>query len=106
MKESVLQSKFLQKFNEVDHCKAINIHCGGFTEKGTPDIIGCYKGIMFGVEVKTGTYDTTPIQRKRLKEWYDAGGYTTVAREGFDIPKFLEAVEECSLCTTKMRTGT
>jgi len=106
LKESVLQSKFLRKFNSIAFCKAINIPGGSNMERGTPDIIGCYKGIMFGVEVKTGSYQPTPIQLKRLKEWYEVGGYTTIAREDFDIPKFLEAVQECSLCTTKMRTAT
>lgn len=64
--------------------KALNAHSGwwtvthadGFGERGIPDIIGCYQGVFFGLEVKLPgkEYTLTPIQSRTLKKIKDAAG--------------------------------
>lgn len=46
----------------------------GFGTNGIPDIIGCYKGRFFGIEVKRPGKKPTPMQFARLAEIEKSGG--------------------------------
>ena len=60
--------------NSLPHSKAINIHGGIYTERGTPDVIGCVGGRMVAFECKRDrTERPTRIQLWRLSEWIRAG---------------------------------
>lgn len=48
----------------------------GFGKNGVPDIVACYKGQFFSIEVKREGAKPTPIQLRRMKEITDAGGHT------------------------------
>lgn len=64
----------LKYLNSLPNSKAINIHGGIYTERGTPDIIGCINGRLVAFECKrTEKEEPTPIQRWRLSEWIVAG---------------------------------
>ena len=41
---------------------------GGYGKSGVPDIIGCYKGLFFGIECKAGKNKPTPLQEKNLND--------------------------------------
>lgn len=55
---------------------AHKIHGGTYQSRGLPDIIGCYNGAFFGLEVKLpGKEQTlTLLQAKKLQDIKDAGG--------------------------------
>lgn len=64
----------LKYLNALPRSKAINIHGGIFSERGTPDVIGCVDGRMVAFECKRGpTEEPTPIQNWRLAEWLASG---------------------------------
>ena len=64
----------LHYLNSIPNSKAINIHGSVFSERGTPDIIGCISGRMVAFECKRDTTESpTSIQRWRLAEWLKAG---------------------------------
>ena len=52
--------------------KAVKFVENEYTEKGTPDIIGCYKGCCFVIEAKVGNNTPTAIQVQRMYEWHNA----------------------------------
>ena len=54
---------------------------GGYGKSGVPDIVGCYKGMFFGIECKAGKNTPTPLQEKNLKEIRTAGGFDIVVNE-------------------------
>lgn len=54
---------------------------GGFGKAGVPDIIGCYKGLFFGIECKAGSNKPTILQQKNLKEIADCDGIALVVNE-------------------------
>jgi hypothetical protein len=64
--------------------KALNLHSGwwtvthadGFGQRGIPDIIGCYQGVFFGLEVKLPgkEHTLTPIQSRTLNKIKHSGG--------------------------------
>lgn len=64
----------LKYINALPNGKAINIHGGIFTERGSPDVIGCIDGRMVAFECKRDTTeDLEKIQKWRLSEWITAG---------------------------------
>lgn len=71
---SAVVEPILKYLNSLPNCKAINIHGSIYTERGTPDIIGCIRGRLFAFECKRDeNEDPTTIQFWRLGEWYAAG---------------------------------
>ena len=64
----------LKYLNSLPNSKAINIHGSPYTERGTPDIIGCINGRMVAFECKRDEEEApTKIQTWRLGEWFAAG---------------------------------
>jgi Holliday junction resolvase len=51
-------------------------YMAGFGKSGVPDIIGCWIGLLFAIEVKRPGKEPTPVQRKRMAEITEAGGMT------------------------------
>ena len=50
------------------------MHGGIYTERGTPDVIGCVNGRLVAFECKrTEEEDPTKIQQWRLAEWLASG---------------------------------
>lgn len=60
--ESNLQKQVVDylKKNKIYH---INIHGGGFTAKGAPDLIVCINGKFVALELKVGNNDMQPDQK-------------------------------------------
>lgn len=64
----------LKYINSLPKGKAINVHGGIYTERGTPDIIGSINGRTVAFECKRSTKeDLEDIQKWRLSEWIAAG---------------------------------
>lgn len=64
----------LHYLNSIPGGKAINIHGSPFSERGTPDIIGCINGKAVAFECKRDDKeDLEKIQKWRLSEWIAAG---------------------------------
>ena len=64
----------LKYINSLPNGKAINIHGGIYTERGTPDVIGCINGRAVAFECKRDAKeDLESIQKWRLSEWITAG---------------------------------
>jgi hypothetical protein len=54
---------------------------GGYGKSGVPDIVGCYNGIFFGIELKAGNNRPTPLQKKNLSQINMAHGIALVINE-------------------------
>lgn len=64
----------LKFINSLPDGKAINIHGSPYSERGTPDVIGCINGRFVAFECKRDdTEDLSKIQKWRLSEWIAAG---------------------------------
>lgn len=64
----------LRYLNSLPNSKAINIHGSVYSERGTPDVVGCINGQMVAFECKrTENEEPTKIQQWRLCEWMKAG---------------------------------
>lgn len=64
----------LRYLNSLPNCKAINVHGSVYSERGTPDVIGCINGRLIAFECKrTADEELEKIQSWRLCEWIAAG---------------------------------
>ena len=54
---------------------------GGYGRSGVPDIVGCYKGMFFGIECKAGKNKATALQEKNLHDIREAEGEAWVVNE-------------------------
>ena len=59
--------------------KCYKLHGSAFGVAGAPDLIGCYHGQPFAVEVKQPGRGATVIQRRELDEWRAQGWVSGVA---------------------------
>ena len=67
----------LDYLNSLPESKAIKVHGGIYSERGTPDILGCVKGRTVAFECKrSATEKAEEIQEWRLAEWQAAGAIT------------------------------
>lgn len=85
--EKSLRTRILAELRAQPSCKVVTMT--GVSEAGTPDILGCYRGRMFAVEVKVGHNKVTTLQSRRLFEWADAGAVVDIAMEDFSVAGFL-----------------
>lgn len=80
----------LEYLNSIPGAKAINIHGGVFSERGTPDVIGCIEGRMVCFECKRdATEDARKIQKWRLSEWIRAGAVVGSVSEVWHVQLIL-----------------
>lgn len=65
---------------------------GGYGSSGVPDIVGCYKGLFFGIECKAGNNKPTPLQQKNLDDINKADGFAMVVNEDnfYTVRELLE----------------
>lgn len=61
---------------------------GGYGRSGVSDIVGCYRGFFFAIEVKRPGKEPTALQYKRLREIINANGYGFWGTADKVIPEF------------------
>ena len=79
----------LKYLNSLPSCKAINIHGSVYMERGTPDIICCYKGQMYLFECKATKGRLRPDQILRLQQWHRTGAVVLEVRSLEDVKNIL-----------------
>lgn len=64
------------------------------TKSGVPDIIGCYEGQFFGIEVKTPATrgNVSKLQHHNLDKIVETGGRALVAWELDQVKDFFEGL--------------
>jgi Holliday junction resolvase len=67
----------------------------GYGFSGHPDIVGCYKGMFFGIECKAGKNKPTALQTLRLNEICNAGGVGWVVNKE-NVGQVTPMLETCA----------
>ena len=95
MKESKYQQKVLAYLNKRG-AWCFTSHGGSqYQVAGLPDIIASYKGIFLGLELKTGTYQATELQKSKLNNIQASGGVGLILRDDFvDLEKTLDYIDK------------
>jgi hypothetical protein len=84
--ETIIVQKIRDYLETFSACKVIKIH-GNMFQRNQPDLIGCFDGQMFCLEVKQEGFDARPAQASELRKWDIAGAITAVVHN-------VEEVEE------------
>lgn len=71
---------------------ALKIH-GSAMQPKTIDVVACYRGYFFGIEVKQPGKDATERQRFTLEQVLEAGGRSLVAVSVEDVSNILDTVD-------------
>ena len=68
---------------------------GGYGRSGVPDIVGCYKGIFFGIECKAGDNQPTALQLRELDKIQMHDGYIAIVNEKnlLQVEVMLDCIE-------------
>lgn len=79
-RENGFQSWVLNYLNSIPGCQAENVS-GDATQSGRPDILGCFRGRMFKIELKQpdNEYQASIKQILELRRWSNAGCVIGVA---------------------------
>lgn len=93
VKESVITGKILKYLNGLLGCYARKVP-GGFFSSGWPDIVGCYAGRAFLIEVKVPGNKTTVLQDAELNRWGAAKARTLVAYSVDDVVTFMSGYHD------------
>jgi hypothetical protein len=93
MRENSLQSKCLSWLGEhhPDDVLPANVHGGGWSIKGFPDVLCCIKGRYVAFELKVGENEMDAAQRIWRNRILKAGGSHYCPRS---LEAFIEAVEK------------
>jgi hypothetical protein len=54
---------------------------GAYSHMGVPDIVGCYRGMFFGIECKAGKGKCTTLQEAQLDKIRANNGFAAVVNE-------------------------
>ena len=92
-RETVITAKILKYLNGLVGCYARKVP-GGFFSSGWPDIVGCYTGRAFLIEVKRPGGKTTPLQDAELKKWSAVKARTLVAFSVDDVVTFMNGYHD------------
>jgi len=91
--ESTITGKILKYLNGLVGCYARKVP-GGFFSSGWPDIVGCYAGRAFLIEVKVPGNKPTALQDAELSRWGAAKARTLVAYSVDDVVTFMNGYHD------------
>lgn len=95
MDERTLTTKCIKKLRERG-ALAVKIHGGPHQPVGLPDIVGCYKGTFFGIEMKMPKKrnNLTEKQAKKLRDIEEAGGVVAVCTSVKEVLFVLSGIDD------------
>jgi hypothetical protein len=67
-------------------------YMAGFGKSGVPDICACIQGEFWGIEVKREGKEPTAIQRQRMEEIEQAGGYSVAGTASVVIEEIKKGI--------------
>ena len=91
MSEQQIQRKII-KYLESQGCYVVKVVSA--TKSGVPDIIGCYEGVFFGIEVKTPKTrnNVSKLHEYNLDKIREADGHSLVAWEVEQVEEFIRGL--------------
>lgn len=88
MTEQQIQKKIIA-YLESRGCYVVKVISA--SKSGVPDILGCYEGVFFGLEVKTPTTsgNVSKLQEYNLDKIVESGGHSKVVWDVEQVEEFL-----------------
>lgn len=90
MLEVALKNKVIKRLRKVPDLWFFK--CSDKFQSGIPDIIGCYHGRMFALELKSEFGKLTKLQEHTLHTLMTAGALTAVIRNTDELSEFIKEI--------------
>jgi len=71
----------------------LKIHGNGMQRSGEPDLIICFEGFFYAVELKFEKNKPTKLQEFRLQQWKNAGGKSFVVNQLDEFKKIFSKTD-------------
>ena len=96
MNEQGIQKKIL---TYLDSIGAYSFKVLSANKSGVHDIVGCYKGKFFSVEVKTPVTqkNVSPLQAYNLRKVIASGGYSIIAWDVSQVKQMIGDMDEATI---------
>lgn len=92
-RETVITGRILKYLNGLLGCYARKVP-GSVFSSGWPDIVGCYAGRAFLIEVKRPGGKPTPLQDAEMKKWAAVKARVLVTYSVDDVAQFMAGYHE------------
>lgn len=91
--QSRIRKALTQRFPDIFLFK---VHGGRFQSAGIPDLLGCIRGHMIGLEVKVPGRENraTALQLQQIDKMNKAGAYATIVTSVEQAVQFVESILE------------
>ncbi len=93
MTETTLKNKVSAYLKTVPALWFFKVHGSWFQKMGIPDMIGCWQGRFFALELKIEGNLPTPIQSHTIQKIKEAGGIVGVCYTLEDVKKLFEVAQ-------------
>jgi sulfite reductase beta subunit-like hemoprotein len=90
--ERQITTAILRALNKLPGCYARKTFGGAYGGAGWPDIVACYKGRLFMLEVKRPGGKATPLQLRELERWAATGARCRIVTSVFEAMEFVEGL--------------
>jgi Holliday junction resolvase len=70
-------------------CWSFKVAGGPLQRRGVPDILGCYEGVFFAIELKAPGGKVSPSQKVEIERLRAAGAAVCVARTIGEVENFF-----------------
>jgi hypothetical protein len=92
--EAKIVNAILKALNALPQTHVKKTH-GNRYSSGWPDIVGCHRGRMIALEVKTPTGKASVRQLHELGKWELAGAVVGIARSVDEATEVIRYISEC-----------
>lgn len=72
----------------------VKVHGSPYQDKGTPDLLACYKGCFVSIEVKTSRGVAGPEQEATQRGIIAAGGRALITHQVGEVASVLDAIDK------------
>lgn len=72
----------------------VKVHGSPYQDRGTPDLLVCYKGFFIAIEVKTPRGAAKPEQEAAQRDIITAGGYALITHQVKEVADVLDTIDE------------
>lgn len=99
MNETTLKEKVMGWLRAQPECWAFKVHGGPYQQAGLPDIVGCWAGRFFAIELKVNDNKATRLQAATIEKIRLTGGIAAVCRDVEEVKAIFETLRNTSTDT-------
>lgn len=86
--------RVLDRYQRAGTLRYTKINPGGMMRRGLPDLLGCYRGRCFAIEVKGPDGRVSKAQQHEFVQWAATGAWAVIAHDAGAVQEVLDMIDE------------